>query len=231
VLAVVALAGLPGRPQGEPFRLYLQGEAPTQPLEEIVRQFAAKEEAYARAHALYRYRLSVKVQEVDEDNQLAGEFEQVADVGFDPSGRRRLTLVGNPRTDLSKFGLTRVELDDLDFIPLFILGFSTPAIFAYVVFVTFHALFIHANVGFNFGWLDWVIATPRFHHWHHAIEAEAVDKNFGVHLPVIDKLFGSLFLPRKAWPAGYGIGGHPVPEHYLKQVAYPFAPQKLRATP
>ena len=113
VLAVVALAGLPGRPQGE---------APTQPLEEIVRQFAAKEEAYARAHALYRYRLSVKVQEVDEDNQLAGEFEQVADVGFDPSGRRRLTLVGNPRTDLSKFGLTRVELDDLDFIPLFILS-------------------------------------------------------------------------------------------------------------
>jgi len=124
-----------------------------------------------------------------------------------------------------------VAIRAVTFIPLFILGFSTPAIFAYVVFVTFHALFIHANVGFNFGWLDWVIATPRFHHWHHAIEAEAVDKNFGVHLPIIDKLFGSLFLPQKAWPAGYGIGGHPVPEHYLKQVAYPFAPQKLRASP
>ena len=113
VLAVVVLAGLPGRPQGEP---------PKQPLEEIVRHFAAKEDEYARAHSLYRYQLTIKVQEVDEDGQVAGEFEQVAEVGFDASGRRRATLAQNPRADLSKLGLTRVELDDLDFIPLFILS-------------------------------------------------------------------------------------------------------------
>ena len=122
VLAVVALAGLPGRPQGEPFGLRLQGEAPKQPLEEIVRHFAGKEEEYARAHGLYRYQLTIRVQEVDEDGQVAGEFEQVAEVGFDASGRRRATLAENPRTDLSKLGLTRVELDDLEFIPLFILS-------------------------------------------------------------------------------------------------------------
>lgn len=110
---MVALAGLPGRPQGD---------TPKQPLEEIVRHFAEKEDAYSHAHGLYRYRLSVKIQELDEDNQVVGEFEQVGDVGFDASGRRRMALVGNPRTDLSKFGVTRVDLDDLDFIPLFILS-------------------------------------------------------------------------------------------------------------
>jgi lathosterol oxidase len=118
----------------------------------------------------------------------------------------------------------------ITFLPLFLLGFSNQAIFAYLLFVTFHALFIHANVGFSFGWLDWVIATPRFHHWHHAAEAEAVDKNFAVHIPAWDMLFGTCFLPRdrERWPANYGIAGNPVPENYGRQLLYPFWRKRRR---
>src|SRR5688572_32092692 len=43
--------------------------------------------------------------------------------------------------------------------------------------------------------LRWILATPRFHHWHHAAETEAMDKNFAVHLPLIDRLFGTAYLP------------------------------------
>ncbi len=119
--------------------------------------------------------------------------------------------------------LDSVAIRAVTFIPLFVLGFSNQAIFTYLLFVSFHALFIHANVGFRFGRLDWVLATPRFHHWHHAVEAEAVDKNFATHLPALDMLFGTCFLPRAGdrWPRGYGIAGNPVPENYLRQVLYP----------
>jgi sterol desaturase/sphingolipid hydroxylase (fatty acid hydroxylase superfamily) len=41
-------------------------------------------------------------------------------------------------------------------------------------------------------------------------------------LPWLDRLFGSLHFPRQQWPGRYGIAGHPVPEGYLGQLAYPF---------
>ncbi|HYB41892.1 MAG TPA: sterol desaturase family protein [Candidatus Methylomirabilis sp.] len=109
----------------------------------------------------------------------------------------------------------------LTFVPLFVLGFAKPPIFAYLVFVSFHAVFIHANVNFRFGWLRALIVTPQFHHWHHSAAPEAVDKNFAVHLPWLDRLFGTHLLPGDRWPAQYGIAGHPVPDGYLHQLLYP----------
>ena len=76
--------------------------------------------------------------------------------------------------------------------------------------------------------LDRVIATPRFHHWHHSAEEHAVDKNFAVHLPLLDYLFGTLLLTRDgSWPAAYGIAGNPIPEKYFVHTAYPFAPRRF----
>jgi sterol desaturase/sphingolipid hydroxylase (fatty acid hydroxylase superfamily) len=110
----------------------------------------------------------------------------------------------------------------LTFVPLFLLGFAPSPLYFYLVFVSFHAVFIHANVGFDFGRLEKWVVTPRFHHWHHAASAEAIDKNFAVHLPFIDRWFGSHYLPASDWPAKYGIEGDPVPENYLKQWTLPF---------
>jgi lathosterol oxidase len=104
-------------------------------------------------------------------------------------------------------------------VPVFLLGFAQSALYAYLVFVSFHAVFIHANVRFRFGWLDRVIATPRGHHWHHAVTP--TDKNFAVHLPVLDRLFGTQHLPGDAWPETYGIAGDPVPESWAGQLVYP----------
>ena len=116
----------------------------------------------------------------------------------------------------------------LTFIPVFILGFDLVPMAAYVVFITFHATFIHANVRFYYGPLKWLIATPQFHHWHHAIEREAIDKNFAVHFPVLDLLFGTFYLPDK-WPSGYGIHDK-VPRGWLRQFFYPFLPGKKAVT-
>ena len=107
------------------------------------------------------------------------------------------------------------------FLPFYALGFSTAPVYAYLVFVSFHAVFLHANVRFRFGWLNRVIGTPQYHHWHHAVEAEAVDKNFAVVLPVIDRIFGTLYLPEDQWPQAYGLAGDPVPEEFAAQLVYP----------
>jgi hypothetical protein len=97
-----------------------QGEQPKQPLDEVVRHFAQKEAEYATAHRFYDYELSVRVQEVDGEGNVVGEFEQVGEVHLDASGRRRLRLEGNPRIDLTKLEISRLELGELEFIPLFI---------------------------------------------------------------------------------------------------------------
>ena len=137
----------------------------------------------------------------------------------------RLDWLASARLHLGDIVVTRA----VTFIPLFLLGFANGAIFAYLVFVSFHAIFIHANVNFRFGWLDWVIATPRFHHWHHGAAPEAVDKNFAVHLPVLDLVFGTLLLPKGRWPESYGIAGNPVPENYFTHAVYPLMPGRFHA--
>lgn len=113
-----------------------------------------------------------------------------------------------------------VSVRSLVLVPIFLLGFGRPALYAYLVFVSFHAEFIHSNIRWRFGWLDHVITTPRGHHWHHAVAP--VDKNFAVHVPWLDRLFGTQYLPKDAWPSEYGIADRPVPEGWLRQLMYPF---------
>ena len=65
--------------------------------------------------------------------------------------------------------------------------------------------FIHANVRWRFGLLEWLIATPAFHHWHHTNDdAAVINKNYAPMWPWIDWIFGSLHLPRKCQPSVYG---------------------------
>ncbi|MBL9076661.1 MAG: sterol desaturase family protein [Planctomycetes bacterium] len=112
----------------------------------------------------------------------------------------------------------------LVYAPLFVLGFAPAAIGAYLVFVAAQATFVHANVGWRLGWLEPWLVTPRFHHWHHA-EAP-LDTNFAVHLPWLDRLFGTWHLPPAAWPASYGLGGNQRgPRGFWRQLAAPFAPR------
>lgn len=108
------------------------------------------------------------------------------------------------------------------FVPIALLGFTESAVYAYLVFVSFHAVFIHANVRFRLKRLERWVVTPRFHHWHHSAEPEAIDKNFAVHLPWIDRVFGTYYLPRDRWPSQYGLSGEHVPDSYTAHVLWPF---------
>jgi sterol desaturase/sphingolipid hydroxylase (fatty acid hydroxylase superfamily) len=105
-------------------------------------------------------------------------------------------------------------------LPLFVLGYDAGVFGGVAVFITLLALFQHANVRLRFPGVRWVINTPEWHHWHHAIDGPARDTNFG--LPVVDKIFGTAYLPPDRRPTAFGVDD-PVPdEGYLRHLAYPF---------
>lgn len=119
----------------------------------------------------------------------------------------------------------------LTYVPVYVLGFSKPAIVAYLVIVVIQATFIHANVRWQFRPMQRIVATPAFHHWHHAAEPEAIDTNFAVHTPLWDLLFGTYYLPER-WPAAYGLcGGVRVPAGWLRQFMHPFRRKPVLEVP
>jgi sterol desaturase/sphingolipid hydroxylase (fatty acid hydroxylase superfamily) len=113
-------------------------------------------------------------------------------------------------------------------VPMLTFGYAPVALQIYVGLVYFYSSLLHANVKGDFDRLGAFVATPRFHHWHHALEAEGVDKNFAIHFPVLDRLFGTYFLPAGRWPENYGVP-EAVPRGYGRQFLYPFRRARLQA--
>ena len=94
--------------------------------------------------------------------------------------------------------------------PVYLLGLARttgthldPAVALLTIIGTVWTFFIHANIRVRLGALDWVISSPAFHHWHHTND-EHRDRNFAFVFPVIDRMFGTAWLP-KQWPTVYGI--------------------------
>jgi sterol desaturase/sphingolipid hydroxylase (fatty acid hydroxylase superfamily) len=110
-------------------------------------------------------------------------------------------------------------------IPMTLCGFSQNAMAGYLVFVSFHATFCHTDFAPRPIWLEPYFVTVRYHHWHHAAHPEAADVNFAIHWPFIDKLFGTYYLPKDAWPERYGLINSSVPPGFFRQFIAPFAPK------
>jgi sterol desaturase/sphingolipid hydroxylase (fatty acid hydroxylase superfamily) len=130
---------------------------------------------------------------------------------------RELDWLAGSRMHLLDVFVTRAAA----FLPVFVLGFAPAALYAYLVFVSFHAVYIHANVRWRWPYLRWLITTPEYHHWHHTSDEEGLDKNFAGCLPLWDVVFGTAHQPGH-WPRNYGTVEFQPPEDYLGQLLYPF---------
>jgi sterol desaturase/sphingolipid hydroxylase (fatty acid hydroxylase superfamily) len=120
-------------------------------------------------------------------------------------------------------------LRSLTALPMFTLGFDPAAIQAYLLIVYFYSSFIHANIGWKFGFVERFFVTPRFHHWHHGSDRAAIDINYSSHFPIYDWLFGTHHLPETEWPEAYGVVGDNVPKGYWNQLKHPFVKDKPKA--
>ncbi|MCJ8337348.1 MAG: sterol desaturase family protein [Pseudomonadales bacterium] len=106
--------------------------------------------------------------------------------------------------------------------PIFLLGFSKEIIDMYVIIVGLQAVFNHANVQLKFGWFKYIIVTPQFHHWHHASDEAAIDRNYAAHFAFLDYLLGTAVKSQPQWPDEYGVVGDYVPDGMYKQQLFPF---------
>lgn len=98
---------------------------------------------------------------------------------------------------------------------------------ALVLFVgSMWSFVIHANLRWRLGPIEQIISTPAFHHWHHS-RNDHIDRNFSSMVPLIDRIFGTYYLPRH-WPAEYGTDT-PMPSTFAGQLFEPFA--RRRAEP
>ncbi len=117
-------------------------------------------------------------------------------------------------------------------VPLYVLGLAAPlkgsASLIPLLVLLLGALwgfFIHANLRWRFGPLEFLVATPAFHHWHHTNDGPAyINKNYAPLLPWVDRVFGTLYLPRDRRPERYGIEDS-LAAGLVGQLVDPFVPR------
>jgi sterol desaturase/sphingolipid hydroxylase (fatty acid hydroxylase superfamily) len=117
-------------------------------------------------------------------------------------------------------------------VPLYVLGLAGPMgaansliPLAVILTGTLWGFFIHANLRWRLGPLEWVLATPAFHHWHHTL-AMPIDRNYAPMLPWLDRLFGTFHLPRDRWPSAYGIKDE-MARSLVGQIVQPLRPSPV----
>lgn len=110
--------------------------------------------------------------------------------------------------------------------PIILLGFSTSAVNTYAVILGVYATMIHSNIRVNFGPLEKIFVSPKFHHWHHADNREAININYAGELSILDMMFGT-YLEKPDYPEKYGINENQwVPHSLWGQTLYPFRRKK-----
>jgi sterol desaturase/sphingolipid hydroxylase (fatty acid hydroxylase superfamily) len=113
------------------------------------------------------------------------------------------------------------------FVPIYLLGLGGPSQesgnvvpVTVTLLATTWGYFIHSNLRWRFGPLEWLLSSPAFHHWHHTANGP-INKNYSSTLPLLDYLFGTFHLPKNQWPAQYGII-QKMPETLIGQILFPF---------
>ena len=99
----------------------LRNEQPSVPVDEIIRKFAEKEKEFRAARANYVYRQDNRVQTLNANDRVTGEWREVWDITFDPSGRRVERVISAPPNTLTSISLSPEDLQDMREIQPFVL--------------------------------------------------------------------------------------------------------------
>ncbi len=99
----------------------------------------------------------------------------------------------------------------------------------HVAIVHFFSIIIghlnHANLGWNYGVLKYILNNPKMHIWHHAKELPNHVKygvNFGLTLSIWDYIFKTSYIPHNGKDIELGfIGDENFPKDFINQELYP----------
>ncbi len=100
------------------------------------------------------------------------------------------------------------------------LGFSVDAIFWVGVIRLYWVNFVHMDVKFELGILNYIIVTLRFHRWHHVPQRRG-GHNYAGFFSFLDLIFGTFHLPKGEVPEKFGNGDKHYPQDFSEQLVYP----------
>src|SRR2546425_11454183 len=99
----------------------LRTEQPSAPVDEIIQKFAAKEKEFKTARANYVYQQDIRVQELNANDRVIGEWHQVWEITFDSKGKRIERVTSAPAETLTFLRLSPEDLQDFREIQPFVL--------------------------------------------------------------------------------------------------------------
>ena len=109
-----------------------------------------------------------------------------------------------------------------DALPFALVGVAGEVLAAYFVFYAINGFYQHSNCLVRLGPLNYLIAGPELHRWHHSELPEESNHNFGNNLIVWDLLFGTRFLPWNREVGPLGLVNRAYPMSFWAQMKTPF---------
>ena len=83
----------------------------------------------------------------------------------------------------------------LDTLPFIFLGVGEDVLGLYVVCYALNGFFQHCNIDLRLGLLNYLISGPELHRWHHSMEKQESNHNYGNNFIIWDLLFGTWYWP------------------------------------
>lgn len=111
----------------------------------------------------------------------------------------------------------------VDALPFVMVGVSDRVLAGYFVFYAVNGFFQHSNCDVELGPLNYVISGPELHRWHHSIETEESNTNYGNNVIIWDALFGTRALPRGRDVEMLGNRIPDYPQGFVESLRRPFA--------
>lgn len=108
-----------------------------------------------------------------------------------------------------------------DSLPFLLLGVSPDVFAAYFVIYAINGFYQHSNADIRLGPLNWIVAGPELHRWHHSTVVAEGHANYGNNLIIWDAVFGTRLLPADRTVAEVGIGNKKWPRGFLAQIIAP----------
>lgn len=113
----------------------------------------------------------------------------------------------------------------LQYIPLAMIGFGLDDFFIIHIIAILIGHLNHANLGWDYGPLRYVLNNPKMHIWHHARELPAehpYGMNYGLSLSIWDYLFRTAYVPEDGRDIELGFENEEgFPQDFLGQILYP----------
>src|SRR5580700_8917969 len=118
LLALVPISSLPlpAQSKDQPDQGFgpVDTSAPAMAPDKIVEQFAAKESEFRHALDNYTYQRDVRIQTINDDGKVDGEYRQVVQITFDSNGRKSERVTFAPQNTLERITMSPADVSDIE---------------------------------------------------------------------------------------------------------------------